>query len=108
MAMQKVANSSKRRGAAASVVQREANVMNWAGYSRCVGAAMAAAQDGGWRHAAASAASSPDFSCISTSKMRVTCNSLEMPMSPSAVAKALSDLLAMYLPVRLLSTMSLR
>jgi len=108
VAMQKVANSSARRGAAANVVQREANVMNWARYSRCVGAAMAAAQDGGWRHAAASAASSPDFSCISTSKMRLACNSLEIPMSPSVFANALSDLLAMYLPVRLLSTMSLQ
>jgi hypothetical protein len=66
MAMQKVANSSERRGVAANVGQREANVMNWAGCGHCVGAAMAAAQDGGWQHAAASAASSPDFSCIST------------------------------------------
>ena len=104
----KVASNSKRRGAAATVAQREANDMNWAAYGRCVGAAMAAAQDGGWQHAAASAASSPDFSCISTSKMRLACNFFEMPMSPSVVARSLSALLAMYLPARLLSMTSLR
>ncbi len=81
--------------------------MNWAGYGRGVGAATAAAQDGGWQHAAASAVSSPDFSCISTSKMHLACNFFEMPMSSSVVAKALSELPAMYLPVRLLSAMSL-
>ncbi len=82
--------------------------MNWAACGSRVGAAMAAAQDGGWQHAAASAASSPDFSCISTSKMQLACNFFEMPMSANVVAKALSELLAMYLPVRLLSMMSLR
>lgn len=33
---------------------------------RRVGAVLAAAQDGGWQHAEASTASSPDFSCISS------------------------------------------
>ncbi len=38
---------------------------------RRVGAVLAAAQDGGWQHAEASTASSPDFSCIS-SNLRAT------------------------------------
>ena len=108
MAVQKVANSSKRRGVAANVGQREANVMNWAACGRRVGAVMAAAQDGGWQHVAASAASSPDFSCISTFMIRDTCSFFEMPMSPSVVARSISEPPAMYSPVRRLSTMGLR
>ncbi len=58
--------------------------------------------------AAESADSSPDFSCIKTFMTHDTCSSLQMPMSASAEAKALSDLLAMNSPVRLLSMMSWR
>ena len=70
--------------------------MNWAACGRRAGAA----EVGGWQHAAVSAALSPDFSCISSSKMQLTCNCFEMPMSSNVVAKALSELLAMHLPVR--------
>ncbi len=58
--------------------------------------------------AAVSADSSPDFSCIRTFMTHDACSSLPMPMSASAEAKALSDLLAMNSPVRLLSMMSWR
>ena len=65
-------------------------------------------QLGGCDVAAESADSSPDFSCIRTFMTQDKCSSLQMPMSASAEAKALSDLPAIKSPVRLLSMMSWR
>ena len=62
----------------------------------------------GCEDAAARAVLSPDLSCTRTFMMQDTCNSLQMPMSASVDANALSDLPAMYSPLRLLSMMRWR
>ena len=53
------------------------------------GTAIPAAQDDGWEHAAASAASSPDLSCSRTLMIRDTRNHMQMPISPRAWTAAM-------------------